>query len=554
MIDSDDPDAMRAFIEGAEQYFRDLDRPQVLFDKPYYPAKTAGYNVARLGYLLAHLKHGPRHTVLDFGAGMGWLSIVLARSGCRVIALDVSPTATRLAEEAVRDANLPASQPRPTFLTYDGFRFPLDDNSVDRVACYDALHHVPNKKTVLGEIFRVLRPGGRACFVEPGPGHSASDEAVHDSDRWGVLEDEIDAGVLSAMASDAGFVTANIVPLLDPSENCMDPSRFREVCLGGRESVLGWKGNDALLVFVKGGVADSRAPDELKAAIELLEMETLAAPRAAITARLRVTNTGNTRWLALPPATAGAALDYAAAFLDKHIVSGEFRNLEPVGRYRRWVEGQALEGRVTLGAQLWDLRFNAVIDHDYARGFLSRDLDPGQHDEISVRMRAPAGAGLYGVKFDLVDEYVTWFGSDGSPVELEYLNVMGDTTVADSRIPGRLDAHLRVLEHSGKGSLVVAIENRGDTVWLRGPMRRGGHVQLGVQRLDAAGTVAQRDWLRVPLPRTVAPGESARLRVDLESSGRPTPPAVRLDLLCEMRYWFSEHGCVPLDVSLAART
>ena len=63
MIDSDDRDAMRAYIEAADKYFRDLEEPQALFSKPYVPLREAPYNAVGSGYLLAHLQHYPHQTV-----------------------------------------------------------------------------------------------------------------------------------------------------------------------------------------------------------------------------------------------------------------------------------------------------------------------------------------------------------------------------------------------------------------------------------------------------------------------------------------------------------
>ena len=550
MIDSDDRDAMRAYIEAADQYFRDIEDPQALFAKPYLPLRESPYNAVRLGYLLAHLRHNPLQTVVDFGAGMCWLTIGLHRTGCRVVALDVSKAALDLGQRAFQEARLPAGSPLPRFLVYDGYRFPLEDGSVDRVACYDALHHVPNKTTVLREMHRVLRPGGRACFVEPGPGHSASTDAVHDTEQWGVLEDEIDATRLCEIAAEVGFSDAYTVPLPDPNDNRLEPREFRRLRVGERRGVLDWSGNDALIVLIKSGAQiNSRSPQQLRAKVEVLGSESTAQPGQVVTSRLRVTNTGDTHWLALPPQTAHGALDYDAAFLDKAIAAG-YVNDAPVLRYRAYIESNELQGMVTVGARLWDLRGQTPIDLDYGRGFLPHDLAPGESAEVTLRMRAPQAPDRYYLSFDLVDEYLTWFVSEGSPVAHDYLTVAGDAVPPDSRDPRRLHASIELLDQPQPGVLELSLTNSGDTVWLKGPLPAGGFVQLGVQRLDSSRSIVDRDWLRFPLKHAVLPGESIRMRVDIASRNTEDVPAVRIDLLSELRCWFSERGTEALTVGV----
>lgn len=44
---------------------------------------------------------------------------------------------------------------------------PLDTNSFDLVTAFGVLHHIPNVSAVLGELARVLRPGGLLAIREP---------------------------------------------------------------------------------------------------------------------------------------------------------------------------------------------------------------------------------------------------------------------------------------------------------------------------------------------------------------------------------------------------
>jgi tRNA (mo5U34)-methyltransferase len=284
----------------------------------------------------------------------------------------------------------------------------------------------------------------------------------------------------------------------------------------------------------------------LRANIEVCSFPESVGVSEAFTATVRVTNTCRTRWIALPdsPGRLGEkVLDYERAFLNKHIVPGEYQNVEPIACYREYIERNAFQRMYTLGVQLWDLQAAVAIDGDYARGFLAVDLEPGRSCEVSALMRAPAHAGIYALKFDMVHEYVTWFEHLGSAVELQYLNVGHGSSRSDSRSIAGLAARLQVVDCPEPGVVVVRAENSGTAVWLRGPLRRGGYVQIGVQLLAADGTVAARDWFRVPLPRSVLPGDAVQVRIVVPDRLRATGPHhVKIDLVDELRAWFEDLG------------
>jgi SAM-dependent methyltransferase len=93
--------------------------------------------------------------VVDLGAGTGKLTRVLAALGHRVTA--VEPL------DAMR-GQLEAAVPGVTAVSGNAETIPLEDASVDVVACAQAFHWFDHA-VALPEIARVLRPGGRLALV-----------------------------------------------------------------------------------------------------------------------------------------------------------------------------------------------------------------------------------------------------------------------------------------------------------------------------------------------------------------------------------------------------
>jgi SAM-dependent methyltransferase len=95
--------------------------------------------------------------VLDVGCGTGFFLLNLWRAGFvgEAHACDISPGMVAVCAESARtigcDARLKVA---------DLERLPYEDESFDLVVGHAVLHHVPNLRTALGEIHRVLRPGG----------------------------------------------------------------------------------------------------------------------------------------------------------------------------------------------------------------------------------------------------------------------------------------------------------------------------------------------------------------------------------------------------------
>lgn len=87
-------------------------------------------------------------------------------------------------------------------------RLPLSNGCLDLLTCLDTLEHIPDDCAALGEVARVLRPGGYALFTVPAhPAlFSAHDRALHHIRRYRF--EEVRARVLAA-----GFEIVRLTPI-----------------------------------------------------------------------------------------------------------------------------------------------------------------------------------------------------------------------------------------------------------------------------------------------------------------------------------------------------
>lgn len=372
-----EPGARETLRDEEDRRFREMVAAGEVPDKPFHDPGEAPFHLYRLGLALSALRLGPRDEVLDFGAGTCWTSALLVRMGIRTACLDVSPAALEIGRRALSSVPRPFTDPEPELRVYDGRRFPFGDGRFDAILCYDAFHHVPDPREVLGEMHRVLKPAGRVVFCEPVSEHEESGPSRIERQRYGVLEQEVDLPGLEAAARDAGFaeLVRKPYPIL-PDETLPGPGLWSHLSWGMEQGVWTWL--DRVGVFFLKRSADepldSNHPGLLRAAIEPGIDRLRVAAGAALALPARVVNRGDTLWLA-----------------DEH----------PRG------------GHVTLGCQLLDAE-GRLLDRDWCRTPLPRPLPPGAAAELESTLTAPRDPGRYGVKLDLVDENVCWFEERGS--------------------------------------------------------------------------------------------------------------------------------------------
>jgi ubiquinone/menaquinone biosynthesis C-methylase UbiE len=158
--------------------------------------------------------------VLDFGAGTGWISEWLNRMGYEVTAFDINEDLPRIGQMRV-ECDKRVNPDQIHFQCGDGHNMPFEDNTFGHICCFDSLHHMHNYAKVLSEYYRVLTPGGRAIFVEPGAKHSTSKETVefiekHKKNDPTWIERDVVLEEIYQIARECGFGQLTIRPVLFP--------------------------------------------------------------------------------------------------------------------------------------------------------------------------------------------------------------------------------------------------------------------------------------------------------------------------------------------------
>jgi SAM-dependent methyltransferase len=110
----------------------------------------------RIGRIAEHLSG----TWLDYGcADGGYSAAMLDRGASAVIGVDVA--ADRI------DAANSRELPNATFLSFDGAKMDLPDETVDGAFTNEVMEHVDDEQESLRDIYRVMKPGGTLVVISP---------------------------------------------------------------------------------------------------------------------------------------------------------------------------------------------------------------------------------------------------------------------------------------------------------------------------------------------------------------------------------------------------
>lgn len=155
--------------------------------------------------VLQHLNLNACTVLADVGCGAGWFSLAAARKmapGGIVYGVDVSEEMLNRLKQTAGEAGLGNIQ---AVLAEEEDEYPVPTESVDVVLIADVYHEVDPATNFLGEVRRMLKPGG-TCFVvdwrqEESPQGPPQDQRV---DQHDVTEEFYASGFILSGTCDVG--------------------------------------------------------------------------------------------------------------------------------------------------------------------------------------------------------------------------------------------------------------------------------------------------------------------------------------------------------------
>jgi 2-polyprenyl-6-hydroxyphenyl methylase/3-demethylubiquinone-9 3-methyltransferase len=131
------------------------DRWYTAFDDPV--ALLRAESEIKVPWISSRLRPLQAKTILDVGCGGGFAANALAREGYQVTGVDLSQSSLEVARKH-------DSTQTVNYLKADAYKLPFENASFDAVCSLDFLEHVEDPARAIGEIARVLKPGGQFFF------------------------------------------------------------------------------------------------------------------------------------------------------------------------------------------------------------------------------------------------------------------------------------------------------------------------------------------------------------------------------------------------------
>jgi hypothetical protein len=150
---------------------------------------------------------------------------------------------------------------------------------------------------------------------------------------------------------------------------------------------------------------------------------------------------------------------------------------------------------------------------------------------LNAKVVGPMAAGAYALRFDIVQEGVTWFSDRGMQLAAVAVGVS---------IPGYGALYSGPDTASGVAaatiSVPVTLTNVGSLVW------QPGAVDLAYHLFTPTGAVITWDGQRTALPQAVGTGQTVVVNALVKLPAVPGPYVLKWDLVQEGITWISDQG------------
>lgn len=149
----------------SQQYSSSDSDAREFFDRvaPEWENMRGGfYDDAVIGKLMDSGLLDSKMTLVDLGAGDGYLTRAVASKVEKVIAIDISG-------EMLKELNKKAKQDgisNVRTIVGDGCDMPLEEESIDLVCANMFLHHIEEPLLAIKEMYRVLKPSGKVFLAD----------------------------------------------------------------------------------------------------------------------------------------------------------------------------------------------------------------------------------------------------------------------------------------------------------------------------------------------------------------------------------------------------
>jgi SAM-dependent methyltransferase len=211
------------FVRGGsmEDLKRQIDAHFYSINEPFNLDRNPSRMIVDFGFMLSCMNRNlTNRNALDMGSGTAWLSEWLNRLGLKTYSVDIAiDMGHMLSIRSKTDVRLTPSN--MTYICADCHELPFRDAFMAYSFCFDSLHHMVDYSRVFKELYRILIPGGRAIFAEPGARHSKSEQTIDflklkqkEDPTW--IEKDVVLEEIYEISMMCGFSSFRIKPFLLP--------------------------------------------------------------------------------------------------------------------------------------------------------------------------------------------------------------------------------------------------------------------------------------------------------------------------------------------------